>query len=269
MGSPALSEPQVARYLAELSVSPTVATPDLRGLAALQHAHLVRFPFENLDIVFAGGVPHDRLQALDKLLGTPDRPSTRGGWCFELNGPFGLLLQALGFDVLLLGAAVLFDGPTKVIEHIALEVSAPGLDPHLVDVGFGNSFEQPIALNDSGVQHGGHADYQLFPSPDGTTLTELVDDVPEARYRFKRVAHDFEDFAPVAAAVQVDPNKHWSTKPFATRLIAPGQSDRVTLTHDRLSIRRDGHTTDTDVSGAAWYDALATWFDITLDTPQR
>ena len=33
----------------------------------------------------------------------------------------------------------------------------------------------------------------------GTTLARLEDGVPAAQLRFKRVAHDFDDFAPVVA----------------------------------------------------------------------
>ena len=126
----------VDRYLARIGVDPGSMRSDLDGLTLLQHAHLATVPFENLDLVFADGVAHDRRAALAKIV--DDR---RGGWCFELNGAFGRLLEALGFDVSLLGAAVLLDGPSTVLEHLALEVSGGvgRIEPHFVDVGFGDS----------------------------------------------------------------------------------------------------------------------------------
>jgi N-hydroxyarylamine O-acetyltransferase len=250
----------VDRYLARLGFDATPSS-DLDGLVALQRRHLTTVPFENLDLVVGGGVPHDRERALVKIVG--DGTSRRGGWCFENNGAFGLLLEALGFDVMLLGAAVLLDGPSTAIEHLALEVAggSGALTPRLVDVGFGQGPDVPIELNRSGPQRGGHADYELLASPQGTTLAELVDGVPAPRYRFKRVAHDFDDFAAAAATMASDPDRSWSSKPFATRLLDDGP-DRVVLTHDRLKVRRSGDWSSDAVSEEEWSDALLRWFGI-------
>ena len=259
-GSAAEDRPavDVDRYLARLGLPPGSIRSDIDGLTLLQHAHLAAVPFENLDIVFAGGVPHDREAALTKIV-----DAGRGGWCFELNGAFGRLLETLGFDVSLLGAAVLLDGPSSILEHLALEVSGGhgNIEPHFVDVGFGDSAVRPLALNRAGPQDGGSATFEFFGSPQGTTLAEHVDGIPAARLRFKRVAHDFDDFAPVAASMQVDPDKHWSAKPFATRLVDIETTDRVTLTADRLRVTRDdGSQTDRTVPRAQWDATLGEWF---------
>jgi N-hydroxyarylamine O-acetyltransferase len=247
------------RYLDRIGLTRADVTCDVRGLTVLQHAHLVAVPFENLDIAFGRSVAHDRSIALKKII-----DARRGGWCFEVNGAFGLLLEAIGFDVVLLGAAVLLDGPNAVIEHLALEVSGgpEQIEPHLVDVGFGDSFELPLVLNRRGPQDGGSATFEFFSSPQGTTLCEHVDGIPEARFRFKRVAHDFDDFATVAAAMQVDPLKHWSTKPFATRLLDTGSFDRVTLTAGHLKFRRQGVWTEQVVAADRFDLLLDEWFAI-------
>lgn len=253
-------------YLERLgSERPVEATT--AALADLQYAHLVAVPFENLDIVFAGGVAHDQAAAIAKIL------AGRGGWCFELNGAFATLLTALGYDVRLIGAAVLLDGPSKVLDHLALEVTSTGADdgaaaegPMLVDVGFGETFVRPLELNRAGAQDGGTGDFEFMPSPQGTTLTEVVDGVPEARYRFKRVAHRFDDFAPIAASMQRDPSKHWRSKPFATRLLGVG-TDRVTLTHDTLKLMRNGTRSEQPVSRSEWDDTLDQWFGIERPGP--
>lgn len=246
---------EVDRYLDRIDVDRPVAA-NRATLDGLQRAHLAAVPFENLDIVFAGGATHDRGAAIDKI------QNGRGGWCFEVNGAFAALLDELGFDVRLIGAAVLLDGPSTLLDHLALEVTAPDdaqPGPFLVDAGFGQSFIRPLELNHAGAQDGGDAMYQLLPSPQGTTLAEIVDEVPEARYRFKRVAHDFDDFAPVAAALQADTDKHWRSKPFATRLLGDGD-DRVTLTRDSLKLKRDGVVTEQPVDRTTWDRALDEWF---------
>ncbi len=230
---------------------------DLATLTELQQLHMTAVPFENLDIVAGIHVSTSVDAAVDKIV-----ELGRGGWCFEVNGAFGALLEALGFDVLLLGAAVLLDGPSTLIDHVALEV---GLDqPFLVDVGFGESFTRPLALNKSGPQDGGFATYELIGSPQGTTLTRHVDGIPSPEYRFKRVAHTLDQFTPVSDAMQVDPAKRWHTHPFATRLLDRGP-DRVTLTHDRLKVTSDDTTTEQPVTPADWPPVLYDWFGIRLD----
>ncbi len=257
--APAMSVVDVDAYLERIGLSANDVVTDLDGLSRLQRAHLATVPFENLDIVFGDGVEHDLGAALDKVV-----VRRRGGWCFEVNATFAILLDALGFDVVLLGAAVLLDGPSTLLTHVALEVSggSDGIEPHLVDVGFGDTFDVPLALNRIGPQDGGPATFEFLASPQGTTLAEHVDGVPAARYRFKRVAHAFEDFAPVAASMQVDPDMHWSSKPFATRLIDPASSDRITLTTDRLKVRRGADTTETTVPADEWDPVLWEWFGI-------
>ena len=256
-----MRDAEVDRYLHRIGeVRP--ASTDRDALAALQFAHMVNVPFENLDIVFAGGVPHDRDVALEKIL------SGRGGWCFELNGSFARLLVALGWDVRLLGAAVLLGGPARVLDHLALEVSGgdAGLGAHLVDVGFGTGFTGPLDLNSGDDQSDRAGSFRLIGSPEGTTLTLDDEGVPAAQYRFKRVSHDFDDFAAVAASLQSDAELFWSTKPFTTRLLGDGD-DRVTLTRDTLKVRRDGDVDERRVGRDEWDGALDTWFSMRRPGP--
>jgi len=78
----------------------------------------------------------------------------RGGFCYELNGAFALLLGALGFDVRLLAARVFNDdriGPP--FDHLALLVRAiDGDGPWLADVGFGDHSEFPLRFGERGKQ---------------------------------------------------------------------------------------------------------------------
>ncbi len=213
-------------------------------------------PFENLDIAFGRGVQVDLDAALSKIV-----DDGRGGWCFEVNAAFAALVEALGFDVRLLGAAALLDGPNQTIDHLALEVNLD--QPYLVDVGFGRGSTRPLELNSSRRQGGGDADYQLFGSPQGTTLARLDDDVPTALYRFKRVAHRLDDFVAASNRLQAQPNSRWQ-QPFATRLLDRGP-DRVTLTADKLRVCRDGSAHETDVPAEQWHDTLEAWFGFRLE----
>ena len=241
----------VDEYLGWIGFGGTPAV-DLATLTALQRLHMTAVPFENLSITQGIHVPTDAEAAYDKIV-----RQGRGGWCFELNAAFGLLLDAIGFRVTLLGAAVLLDGPSTAIDHLTLEVSADR--PYLVDVGFGDSFIQPLALNRPGPQDGGNGTYELIGSPQGTTLTRHVDGTPKAEYRFKRVALDLSDFTAVSDSMQNDPAGRWRSKPFATRLL-DGGPDRVTVTRHHRRLVRDGVVDERQLDGDEWERELIDWF---------
>ena len=77
------------------------AEPTHAVLAALQRAHMLTVPFENLDIALGRRLVLDRRANYAKIV-----ERRRGGWCFELNGLFGWLLEQLGYRVTLLGSRV-------------------------------------------------------------------------------------------------------------------------------------------------------------------
>ena len=238
-------------------------TVDLETLTNLQRAHLSTAPFENVDIVERLPVRTDLEWSLNKVVN-----QRRGGWCFELNGAFASLLNALGFDVRLLGAAVLLDGPNEVIDHLTLEVA---LDkPYLVDVGFGDSFIVPLELNRAGPQEGISGVFEFIGSAQGMTLTRHDETgTPVPSYRFKRVSRTLSEFTPASERLRSDPSLDWQHKPFATRLIDRGP-DRITLLRDRLTITLDGTRTETSVTAEDWDDTLEEHFAMTrVRTPDH
>ena len=177
----------VDRYLDRISFEGEISH-DLQTLERLQRAHMTAVPFENLHVFYRVGTRTDTDWSVPKIV-----EEGRGGWCFENNGAFGALLDALGFSVLRLGAAVLLGGPSKTIDHLTLEVDLD--EPWLVDVGFGDSFIRPLRLNTRGPQDGGAGTFEFFDSADGLTLTRHGGTgVPEPQYRFRRVHHELADF---------------------------------------------------------------------------
>ena len=238
-------------YLERIGVDGPVSH-DVAMLERLQRAHLTAVPFENLNVFHRAGTRTDAEWSTHKIV-----EGGRGGWCFENNGAFAWLLDELGFSVRRLGAAVLLGGPNQLIDHLCVEVE---LDrPYLVDVGFGDSFIRPLALNQAGAQDGGTGTFELLNSPQGLTLTQHEDGIPAARYRFKRVAHDLSDFDGASTRLSTDESGHWLQRPFATRLL-DGGPDRVTLLADRLKLFRAGELTETLVTAAEWDDLLWEWF---------
>ncbi len=246
----------VARYLDRLAYEgPT--DPTIETLRALHRAHLVAVPFENLDVFNGIPVEVGVDWAIAKVV---DR--RRGGWCFELNVAFGALLDALGFEVRRLGAAVLLAGPTTVVDHLCLEVLLD--EPWLVDVGFGALFVEPIRLDVAGPQPDDGDEFELLGSPQGTTLARLDDGVPQALYRLKRVALGLDDLRPASERLQADRSLHWHQRPMASRLLGAADggvgADRVTLSGAELVVRRGGERTVTEIDPDDWPDRCEEWF---------
>ena len=257
--SQTLSPGDVSAYLGRIGID-APAGIGLDALTRLQLAHLQSVPFENLAIFAGRSVTTDNNWTFSKVV-----DQVRGGWCFELNGAFAQLLEALDFTVYRLAAAVLVGGPNKVVDHLVLEVVLD--QPYLVEVGFGDDAPiVPLPLQAAGPIETRCGTFEFLNSPQGTTLTQIVDGVPEARYRFKRVNHAPIDFEPASMCLQDDPKLFWSTSPFATRLI-DDQGTRLTLTRDRLRTRRGEKTTDESVDPHDWNDVLFEHFGIVEQVP--
>ncbi|MDQ0952580.1 N-hydroxyarylamine O-acetyltransferase [Streptomyces phaeochromogenes] len=139
---------QADAYLRRIGAAhPAWPTADV--LRELQLRHLLTVPFENLSIHLGEEIVLEEERLLDKLVG-----SRRGGFCYELNGAFGMLLGALGFDVTLLAARVYGEeGRLGVpFDHLALRVRTVDGGDWLVDVGFGANSHYPLAFRERGEQ---------------------------------------------------------------------------------------------------------------------
>lgn len=124
-------------------------------LHAVHRAHLLAIPYENLDIHLGRPITLDRAAMVRKLV-----DEGRGGWCYEMNGVLGQVLEALGFAVYYVGGAVgrAARGDAALDNHLVLIVT---LDrPWIVDVGFGDGFLDPLPL-EPGTYRQGFLDYRV------------------------------------------------------------------------------------------------------------
>src|SRR5246127_1155601 len=129
-----------AAYLARIGYTESTV-PSSDSLRALHAAHLYAVPFENLDISLGRKITCEEERFLHKIVAL-----RRGGFCYELNGAFAALLRELGFRVTLLSARVAREGGSASpdFDHLALRVDLD--EPWLADVGFGDSFLEPLRL---------------------------------------------------------------------------------------------------------------------------
>ncbi|MER5346525.1 arylamine N-acetyltransferase [Streptomyces mirabilis] len=119
------------------------AWPTSGVLRDLHLRHLKAVPFENLSIHLGEEIVLEEKRLLDKVVG-----GRRGGFCYELNGAFGALLGALGFDVTLLAGRVYGEEGRLGIpyDHLALRVRTVDGGDWLADVGFGAHSHYPLAF---------------------------------------------------------------------------------------------------------------------------
>jgi N-hydroxyarylamine O-acetyltransferase len=201
--------------------------PDGDSLRTLQLAHLYRVPFENLSIHTNEKILLQEEWLYDKFV-----RRRRGGFCYELNGLFAVLLRQLGFPVTLLSAGVArADGSFGPdFDHLALLVSLK--NRWLVDVGFGDSFHQPLLLDRCEVQAQDTRAYQITADGEALTLNERE---PEAewkpQYRFTLQAHELRDYEAMCHYHQTSPLTSF-TQQRVCSLAKPG--GRITLTDKRL-----------------------------------
>lgn len=107
---------------------------DLENLNRLIRLHQARVPFEDLALKEGWGKVETDREALFKKI-VKDR---RGGFCFELNGAFLLLLKGLGYDVagLMCRVGVPFIGSLLRLDHCGILAVIEGQEYYL-DVGMG------------------------------------------------------------------------------------------------------------------------------------
>jgi N-hydroxyarylamine O-acetyltransferase len=261
---PALAPGDSAAYLLRLGV-PAPGAPTSEALAALQRAPLARVPFENLDIALGRPIRLDHDALVDKVL-----REGRGGYCYELNGLFAMLLRTVGYAADLLSARVTTEGGglTEEFDHLALLVMSPHLSqPHLVDVGFGDAFLEPLPLEDGFSRQEGDKAVGLARGDDqGWGYCEDHGNGWEAQYLFSTRPHRIGEFEERNRWQQTSPQSHFTQKRVASRLTETG---RVTLSlaagTRRLITTEDGERSEQDVPIADVARVLEEHFGIRLD----
>jgi len=196
-------------------------------LALLQVAHLRSVPFENLSI-HSG----ERIVLNDEALFAKIVRRRRGGFCYELNGLFAALLRGLGFEVTMLSAQVANSegsfGPD--FDHMALLVKLS--EPWLVDVGFGDSFLEPLRLNRRAEQEQGNRAYRIVHRDESRVLEQRSnDDEWKQQYRFTLQPRGYSEYDEMCRYHQTSPQSHFTRARICSRATLEG---RISLSDLRL-----------------------------------
>ena len=230
---------------------------DIESLRRLHHLHRLAVPFENLDIHLGRSIVLGSARLYEKIV-----LNRRGGFCYELNGLFAELLLELGFEVQRLSARVAKEpgGYGIPFDHMTLLVKLK--QNWLADVGFGDSFREPLLLNVNGIQKQAGESFRLLY--DGTVHTYLrrVDGVWKPQYIFSRQPYDLADFQAGCNYHQTSPKSSFTQRRVCSLATPDG---RVTLSDMKLITTVNGRREERDVvSEEEYIDLLREYFGVVL-----
>ncbi|MDR2516278.1 MAG: arylamine N-acetyltransferase [Spirochaetaceae bacterium] len=142
--------PDISRVLTRIGLDPDEdLSPSVAHLSKIMLAHMMTVPYENLDI----SDYHRQIDFSPPHLFEKFVVNRRGGYCYEINGFFMGILQALGYTCYALSGRLLFGKPVAgPMSHRTTIVTIGGAE-YLCDVGYGaGCAEGPVRLDEPGVQ---------------------------------------------------------------------------------------------------------------------
>uniref|UniRef100_A0A670ZFJ3 arylamine N-acetyltransferase n=1 Tax=Pseudonaja textilis TaxID=8673 RepID=A0A670ZFJ3_PSETE len=232
----------VGCYLQRIRFQGASTSPSLETLKCLHRSHLFSVPFESLSIHCKEPI-HLELPCLyEKIV-----QNHRGGFCYELNGLFQWLLQALGFHTKILAARVCNRftqcyGPP--LDHLIILVD---LDGHqfLCDVGFGEGFVEPLELKPEveQAQEGGIFWLSLEEATWVLECRKIAGEKERFLYKFTLEEKQLEDFSDMCLYHQTSPCSIFTCKSFCSLHKAGG--GRVTYIGQRLIFTKGKDRTET------------------------
>jgi N-hydroxyarylamine O-acetyltransferase len=248
-------------YLARINYS-GVIEPSFAVLAALQEAHLLAVPFENLDIHEGTRIMLDRENLFRKIV-----TMKRGGFCYELNTLFYHLLTDLGFNATIASGRV-YDssrndfGPE--FDHMLILAKVENRI-WLVDVGFGDFSMRPLLFAENQPLMDSNGQFRIDKVPNGYFRVSRIsqkDNRYVTEYIFSAEQRHIEDFSEMCSYHQTSPESHFTQKRICSIATASG---RISLTDDKLIITDNGIRNESPILNEQEYrNALAKYFNIDL-----
>lgn len=201
-------------------------------LRSLHRQHLFTVPFENLDIPLKTPIRLEPPLLYEKIVG-----HRRGGFCYELNGLFCELLAGLGFPVRMLSASVRSEngGFGPEFDHMLLRVELE--EPWLADVGFGDSFVNPIRFRSGGLDEVNGHRYVIAAVGDEWHLLRENENGEVPLYCFRDTPRQLAEYDEMCWFHQTSPESHFTKSWICSKATPHG---RITLANTRLITTSDG-----------------------------
>ncbi len=213
---------------------------DLDTLKKLHLYHMLYVPFENLDIHLGRKIILEPDAIYNKIV-----LNNRGGFCYELNGLFYEIITFLGFKAKRVSARVFNDNgvPGREFDHMAIIVDIGG-EKWLADVGFGESFLEPLRLVPDIEQTQYGKSYKIVKVDEEIFKTVFSEDGKEYKdmYLFSITPRELAEYNEMCVYLQESPDSHFIKNTICTLARTRG---RITLSGLKLIETKDGVKTET------------------------
>lgn len=244
------------KYLKRIETEDFDLKLNAETLSFLQKQHLLKVPFENLDIHWKRPILLDTAQFYEKIVN-----EKRGGFCYELNGLFYEFLKKIGFIGKIISARV-FNGKDFGAEydHLAILAEING-EEFLVDVGFGDFSAEPLKFILDVEQKDLNGIFLIRKFDDEYFEVVKKDgEMWNSEYIFKDSAHDLSEFSEMCNFHQSSPESHFTRGKLCSLRLENG---RKTLTDKRFIKTRNDKKTETEIySEDEFYEILSKEFHI-------
>jgi N-hydroxyarylamine O-acetyltransferase len=240
----------VNNYLNRISLERTDFAADPETLKLLQKTHLLKVPFENLDIHWHRSITLDTENFYRKIVA-----EGRGGFCYELNGLFNELLKDMGFQTRIISARVSrSDGSFGAeYDHLALLAKIESQE-FLVDVGFGDFTAEPLEFVLERQQTDPNGTFLIRKLDDEYfEVVKKVDENWKSEYIFRPAARELSEFAGMCAFHQTSPESHFTRGKVCSLMLENG---RKTLTDNKFIVTVDGRKTETDIDSTEEFNQI-------------
>ena len=238
-------------YLSRISAGPEDSfEPSRDSLELLQIKHLKNVPFENLDIHWKRPIVLDTNSFYEKIVA-----NKRGGFCYELNGLFEMLLRSMGFETRLVSARPFSKensfGPE--FDHAAIIVSI-GETQYLVDVGFGDFAAGPLKIVAGEEQTDREGTFRIREVEQGALVVEKKNnDEWRPEYIFGLQGRELVEFTDMCDFQQYSPDSHFTKGKLCSVLTTNG---RKTLTDRNFIVTTNGERVETPVGSEQEFNKI-------------
>jgi N-hydroxyarylamine O-acetyltransferase len=257
-----LPELDLNRYFERIGYAgPRSAAGGVEALHALSAAHVGAIPFENLDVLLGRPIELEPEALFEKIV-----VRKRGGYCFEQNGLFLEVLQAMGFEASPLSARVRLRATSRAFiparTHVFLRVVIEG-EAWLADVGVGAaSLTAPLRFGVDGEQRTPHEPRRLVEE-DGRHFHRIkYGDAWQDVYEFTGEEMPFIDRVVGNWYTSAHPTSHFKDRFIVAKSLPEGR--RTSILNREFSIREsNGLATTTPIENPKMLlDVLRTQFGL-------
>lgn len=165
----------------------------LAGIKKLMQSQLFTVPFEDLDVQAGKIISLNGDDIVDQIV-----TKKRGGYCYQINGIFSLVLQEIGIPHYYIAARPMVNPGENAKTHFGIIATIENED-YLIDLGFGgNSIREPLKLSETGkeIQQDSDTFTLLKTENDEYLLQVLIGKEWSNLYSFDLAPQRWIDFKP-------------------------------------------------------------------------